>query len=114
MDEQKERFFKSNFTATPKFKYRPIKFNPYELKKQLHLLETDQIEDITIRHLYESVITGCIDQINMVAAKEEPRSFIFNSLRYFGRPDAKDIRNAKYILLLPEKERQKNQTVWGG
>ena len=109
VDEQKERFFKSNFTATPKFKYRPIKFNPYELKKQLHLLETDQIEDITIRHLYESVITGCIDQINMVAARGTEK-FYFNSLRYFGRPDAKDIRNAKYILLLPEIKGEAKKT----
>ncbi len=101
VDEEKERFFKSNFTINPKFEYRPIKFNPYELKKQLHLLETDQIEDITIRHLYESVITGSIDQINMVAARGSEK-FYFNSLRYFGRPDATDISNSKYILLLPE------------
>ena len=101
VDEEKERFFKSNFTVNPKFEYRPIKFNAYELKKQLHLLETDQIEDITIRHLYESVITGSIDQINMVAARGTEK-FYFNSLRYFGRPDATDISNSKYILLLPE------------
>ena len=37
----------------------------------------------------------------MVAARGTEK-FYFNSLRYFGRPDATDISNSKYILLLPE------------
>ncbi len=101
VDSEKEKFFKSNFNINPKFKYRPIKFNTYELKRSLHLIETDKIEDITIRHLYESVISGCIDQINMVESRGTEK-FYYNSLRYFGRPKAKDIRNAKFILLLPK------------
>jgi uncharacterized protein (TIGR02421 family) len=98
---EKERFFKSKFTVNPNFKYRPIKINPYELKKQLHLLETTSIQDISIRHLYESVITACIDKINLLASLGTEK-FFYNSLRYFGRPDSNDIRNAEYLLLLPD------------
>ncbi len=42
VESEKERFFKSKFTINPNFKYRPIKINPYELKKQLHLIDTSQ------------------------------------------------------------------------
>jgi uncharacterized protein (TIGR02421 family) len=98
---ERERFFKSKFTVNPNFKYRPIKINPYELKKKLHLLDTASIQDISIRHLYESVITACIDKINLLASLGTEK-FFYNSLRYFGRPDSNDIRNAEYLLLLPD------------
>jgi uncharacterized protein (TIGR02421 family) len=98
---EKERFFKSRFTINPRFKYRQIKVNPYELTKKLHSIDTTSIEDITIRHLYETVITGSIDKINLLASIGTEK-FLFNSLRYFGRPTSLDIRNAEYVLLLPE------------
>lgn len=98
---EKVRFFKSKFTVNPNFKYKPIKINPYELTKSLHSIDTTQIEDITIRHLYESVITGCIDKINLLSSIGTDK-FLYNSLRYFGRPNKIDIRNAEYVLLLPE------------
>jgi uncharacterized protein (TIGR02421 family) len=98
---EKVRFFKSKFTINPTFKYKPIKINSYELSKSLHSIDTTKIEDITIRHLYESAITGCIDKINLLSSIGTDK-FLYNSLRYFGRPNKIDIRNAEYILLLPE------------
>lgn len=106
---ERERFFKSKFTVNPNFRYRPIKINPYELKKQLHLMDTTSIRDITIRHLYESVITACIDKINLLASLGTEQ-FFYNSLRYFGRPDSNDIRNAEYILLLPDIKGEAKKT----
>ena len=101
VESARERFFKSKFTINPSFKYKPIKINPYELKKQLYLIDTAKIEDISIRHLYEAVILACIDKINLLASLGTEK-FFYNSLRYFGRPDSNDIRNAEYILLLPD------------
>ncbi|MBS9774131.1 MAG: flavohemoglobin expression-modulating QEGLA motif protein [Tenacibaculum sp.] len=98
---EKKRFFKSKFTVNPNFKYKPIKINPYELTKELYSIDTRKIEDITIRHLYESVIIGCIDKVNLLSSIGTDK-FLYNSLRYFGRPSKVDIRNAEYILLLPE------------
>ena len=101
INEEKERFFKSNFTVNPKFEYRPIKFNAYELKKAIAPFETDQIEDITIRHLYESVITGSIDQINMVAVRGTEK-FYFNPLFVILVALMQQISAIQHILLLPE------------
>jgi uncharacterized protein (TIGR02421 family) len=98
---EKERFFKSKFTVNPNFRYKPLKINPYELTKKLHGIDTTKIDDITIRHLYESVITGAIDKINLLSSIGTDK-FLYNSLRYFGRPNKVDIRNAEYVLFLPE------------
>lgn len=107
---EKERFFKSKFTVNPNFRYKPIKINPYELTKKLHAIDTTKLEDITIRHLYESVITGVIDKINLLASIGTNK-FLYNSLRYFGRPDKVDIRNAEYVLLLPEIKEENIKAV---
>ncbi|MDG1477490.1 MAG: DUF1704 domain-containing protein [Vicingaceae bacterium] len=103
---EKVRFFKSKFTVNPNFKYKPIKINPYELTKKLHSIDTRKIEDITIRHLYESAITGCIDKVNLLSSIGTDK-FLYNSLRYFGRPNKIDMRNAEYVLLLPEIKEEK-------
>ena len=107
---EKERFFKSKFTVNPNFRYKPIKINTYELTKKLHAIDTTKLEDITIRHLYESVITGAIDKINLLASIGTNK-FLYNSLRYFGRPDKVDIRNAEYVLLLPKIKEENIKAV---
>ena len=99
--KEKKRFFKSKCTEIPDFKYNPIQINPFELKQKLSNLKVQDISDVTIRHLYESVINSQFDKIDMLSALDTPK-FLYNSLRYFGRPSKKDIQNAHYFLHLPE------------
>ena len=96
----KKKFFKSNFTVNPEFTYDPIKINAFELKNQLHSVNLRDIKDISIQNLYESVINGFTKKIDLLSTLDT-EDFKYNSLRYFGRPDKKDLRNAKYIMLLP-------------
>ncbi|MDC0337920.1 flavohemoglobin expression-modulating QEGLA motif protein [Flavobacteriales bacterium] len=98
---EKRKFFKSQYTEPPKFKYSPIKINPYELKQELHSLKVQDISDVTIRHLYESVINSYFDKIDLLGSLNTSK-FLYNSLRYFGRPSKKDIQNAEYFLHLPD------------
>jgi len=98
---EKNKFFKSKFTEPPKFKYSPIRINPYELKQELSKLPIKEISDITIRHLYESVISSYFDKIDMLGSLGTTK-FLYSSLRYFGRPSKKDLQNANYILHLPQ------------
>lgn len=99
--QEKKRFFKSKNTEAPNFKYNPIKINPFELKQQLSNLKVQDISDVTIRHLYEATINSYFDKIDMLSTLDTPK-FLYNSLRYFGRPSKKDIQNAHYFLHLPE------------
>ena len=97
---ENRRFEKNHFNELPKFKYSPIKIRPFELKQELSSLRTSQISDISIRNMYESVISSYFDKIDMLSSLNSEK-FLFNSLRYFGRPSKKDIQNATYLLHLP-------------
>lgn len=95
-----KRFLKSKFTETPKFRYGPIKVNPFELKQQLGSIRTQDVSDVSIRHLYEAVINSYFDKADLLGSLKT-RKFLYNSLRYFGRPSKIDLLNAEYILHLP-------------
>lgn len=97
---EEKRFIKGKFVRPPQFKYAPIKINPFELKQQLSSLRTQDISDVSIRQLYESVINSYFDKIDLLSTLGT-KKFLYNSLRYFGRPSHKDLTNAKYILHLP-------------
>ena len=97
----KKAFFKKNYSELPQFKYDPIKLNVFELKQKLTDLPVQKIQDISIRNLYESVINSYFDKIDMISTLGRSK-FLYNSLRYFGRPSAKDLHNANYILHLPD------------
>lgn len=97
---EQKRFVKNKYTELPKFKYAPIKINPFELKQQLSSLKTQEISDISIRQLYESVVNSYFDKIDLLSTLGT-RKFLYNSLRYFGRPSKRDLTNAQYILHLP-------------
>lgn len=97
---EQKKFIRSKYTEPPHFKYSPIKINPFELKRQLSTLKTDEISDVSIRYLYESVINSYFDKIDLLASLGTEK-FLYNSLRYFGRPSKKDLINAQYLLHLP-------------
>lgn len=99
--KEKKRFFKSKFTEPPIFKYNPIRINAFELKQNLSNLKVQNISDVSIRHLYESVINSYYDKIDLLSSLDTPK-FLYNSLRYFGRPSKTDLQNAHYFLHLPE------------
>jgi uncharacterized protein (TIGR02421 family) len=100
-ESEQKRFFKSKFTENPKFKYRQIHINAFELKQQINALKVSQIQDVSIRLMYEQVINAYFDKIDLLSTLGTSK-FLYNSLRYFGRPTALDLRNAEYLMLLPD------------
>ncbi len=98
---EQKRFINNRFTEVPRFKYNPIRINSFELKQALGGLKTQDIGDVSIRHLYESVINSYFDKIDLLSSLNSEK-FLFNSLRYFGRPASQDLKNAHYLLHLPD------------
>ena len=98
---ERTRFFKNKFTELPNFKYNPIKINSFSLKQQLMSIPIQDIQDVSIRELYRSVINSYFDKIDMINTLNTNK-FLYNSLRYFGRPSKKDLQNATYVLSLPD------------
>lgn len=98
IEKQRKKFFKSNFTIEPKFKYPKIDFDTFELQRELFAININEIEDITIRKLYEDIIyeySGLIECIDTIG---KGKKFYYNSLRCFGTPTERDVENAKFIL----------------
>jgi len=100
-EAEKKRFFRNKCTSIPQFKYAQVKLNAYQLKQQLFSLPVQSIQDVSIRTLYESVINSFFDKIDMISSLGKSK-FLYNSLRYFGRPSSKDMKNANYLLHLPD------------
>ncbi len=98
--QEKRKFFKSNFTEPPRFRYSPIRISPFELKQELSALPTRDISDISVRNLYEAVIGSYFDKIDLLSSLNSTK-FLYNSLRYLGRPEKNDLQNAQYLLHLP-------------
>jgi uncharacterized protein (TIGR02421 family) len=98
---EQKRFFNNKFSKLPEFKYQPIKINPFSLKQKLYSIPVHDIQDVSIRFMYESVVTAFTDKIDMLSALNS-RKFLYNSLRYFGRPSKTDLLNANYLLHLPD------------
>lgn len=98
---EKNRFLKSHFTRMPDFKYNPVKISSYTIKQQLMRIPVQEIEDISIRNMYVDVVNSSFDRIDMISSINTDR-FLYSSLRYFGRPDDNDLKNARYIMSLPD------------
>lgn len=98
---EKRKFFKSKYSELPNFKYNPVKINPFVLKQSLLSAPIQSIQDISIRNLYEAVVSGYSDKIDMIGSLNTEK-FLYNSLRYFGRPSKKDLINANYLVHLPD------------
>ncbi len=103
IEGEKKRFFASRCTINPEFEYKPIRFDPFQLKRKLHRMEVEKISDIHIQRLYEAVINAYSDKIDMLGSLGTSR-FLYNSLRYFGEPGEQDLRNARFLLHLPQVE----------
>jgi uncharacterized protein (TIGR02421 family) len=98
IEKQRKKFFKSNYTVEPKFKYPKVDFDTFELQRELFSINIKDIEDPIIRKLYEDIIyeySGLIECIDTIG---QGKKFYYNSLRSFGTPTENDVENAKFIL----------------
>ncbi|MDD1781936.1 flavohemoglobin expression-modulating QEGLA motif protein [Enterovibrio sp. ZSDZ35] len=101
--EQKADFFKRHYSFEPTFTYKENVTNAFRLKRHLFNLPVEKVEDPDLQTIYEDVIVSYadkVDQLQSIGSNE----FLYNSLRYFGEPTEKDIRNATFILHLPDSD----------
>ena len=103
VEQEKQLFFRSQASNNPQFSYRPLRIEPFELKRKLLRIEVEAIPDASLRTLYEDTISAYLDKVDLLSTLGTDQ-FLFNSLRYYGRPSALDLKNAEYLLHLPEVE----------
>ncbi|EOX4944208.1 MULTISPECIES: flavohemoglobin expression-modulating QEGLA motif protein [Vibrio] len=106
--QERERFIKNKYSQEPSFQYSITNVDTHSAKRRLYELPLENIQDTQLQRLYADVIQSYadkLDQVNTIGTQE----FLYNSLRYYGEPSAKDIANAHFILHLPTEEEKEPQ-----
>lgn len=100
--DQKAAFFASNFSRNPEFIYANHDVDAFSIKRTLFNLPIENLKDEDLVNLYSGVIESYVDKIDQYGSIGTP-DFLYDSMRYYGEPSQKDIRNANFILHLPEE-----------
>lgn len=99
--QQKSDFLGSNFSTNPEFLYSKHSIDVFAKKRQLFNLPLEKLDDADLIQLYSDVVESYVDKIDQFRSIGTPQ-FLYDSLRYYGEPNDKDLRNANFILHLPE------------
>ena len=100
--EQKQLFFDQQYSRNPEFVYRSHDIDCFILKRNLFNLPLEKITDDDLHQIYLDVINSYVDKVDQYKSIGNDE-FLYDSLRYYGEPSEKDIRNANFILHLPEQ-----------
>ncbi|UTV29780.1 flavohemoglobin expression-modulating QEGLA motif protein [Photobacterium atrarenae] len=97
LKQEKRRFLHRPYDYQPQFTYRQLDIDPYKFREALYRLPVEAIRDADIQKMYRKVIDQLAVRIDLLASIGHDE-FLYNSLRYYGRPDDLDIANARFIL----------------
>lgn len=99
--DEKKAFFEGHYSKVPSFVYKKSTIDAFGLKRSLFNLPIESIKDDDLRLMYLDIIESYIDKIDQFRSIGSG-DFLYDSLRYYGEPSEKDIRNAHFVLHLPE------------
>ncbi|WIO73852.1 flavohemoglobin expression-modulating QEGLA motif protein [Porticoccaceae bacterium LTM1] len=104
---QKQTFFETNYKKSPTFTYKQNAIDSFQLKRKLYSLPVEKLKDEDLVNLYSDVIESYADKVEQYNSIGTS-NLVYDSLRYFGEPSEKDIRNAEFILHLPASMNEKD------
>lgn len=99
--DEKQAFFEGRYSKVPSFIYKKSGIDAFGLKRSLFNLPVESIKDDDLKLIYLDIIDSYIDKIDQFKSIGSG-DFLYDSLRYYGEPSEKDIRNAHFVLHLPE------------
>jgi uncharacterized protein (TIGR02421 family) len=99
--DEKKAFFEGYYSKVPNFIYKESNIDSFGLKRGLFNLPLEIVQDEDLRQIYLDIIDSYIDKIDQFKSIGSSE-FLYDSLRYYGEPSEKDIRNAHFVLHLPE------------
>jgi uncharacterized protein (TIGR02421 family) len=104
-------FKRSGFERAPTFLYRPRDFDPGALKRRLHNINVERVEDPTMAHLFREK-QGDLDlKLSMLLEREHER-FMPLSVALYGRIEAPLVALAESLLeRLPEHASRPSRAV---
>ncbi len=94
-------FEESDFQCRPIFQYRPLSIDPLLLKRQVNLIQTEQIADATLAAVFRQTQSELDRQITMLS-DIGTRRFLPGSMQVFGGVDA-SLLGLAYRLMEQQK-----------
>ncbi|PSU57956.1 flavohemoglobin expression-modulating QEGLA motif protein [Photobacterium phosphoreum] len=110
LKQEKKRFLSKPYSYQPQFTYRQLDLDPYKFREQLYRLPVETIRDADVQKMYRKVIDQLAVRIDLLCSIGTDE-FLYNSLRYYGQPDERDIANAKFILHACEYKEQQPANI---
>ena len=97
LESERRRFLKKQGIRDPAFSYRLPELDPIVQKRTLHRIPLEKIADPEIQQLYVDVVRDCSDRLDLLQSLGTER-FLYDSLRYFGRPGRQELKDAEFLL----------------
>jgi len=97
LESERRRFLKKQGSRDPAFSYRLPELDPIVQKRTLHRIPLEDIADLEIQQLYAEVVQDCSDRLDLLQSLGTER-FLYDSLRYFGRPGRQELKDAEFLL----------------
>ncbi|WP_299786845.1 flavohemoglobin expression-modulating QEGLA motif protein [uncultured Shewanella sp.] len=94
---ERRRFERAPERFVPDFHYRQLPLDTNEFKQKLYRIPIEQISDPAMKRLYSDMVNSLSEQLDLLSSVGQ-EAFLYHSLRHYGRPDATDIDNARFIL----------------
>lgn len=97
------QFKKGQYQKAPTFHYRPLPVDPMLLKRQLHAIPVERIEDPAVAEIFHEKLSELDRQITMLQDMNTPR-FVHGSMQLFGSIDGDLVKLAESLLdVLPPR-----------
>lgn len=90
-------FEKGGYERAPVFYYRPLPFDPAELKRRLFSVRLERIRDPVVKYLFEEKRLELDQQISLLRDRGSPE-FLYGSLQLFGGVEPELLELAEQIL----------------
>jgi uncharacterized protein (TIGR02421 family) len=109
MAEEKELFLKRRATQPPAFVYRPLAYDPLELRSRLRglLHRADRIHSPWLRSIFRAKCRELGLKLALVAARGTP-DFLPFSMRLFPKPTRRMVQDAEVLARLPHHEEERH------
>ncbi|WP_035415266.1 flavohemoglobin expression-modulating QEGLA motif protein [Ferrimonas kyonanensis] len=97
LQQEKQRYLANPNRYRPDFRYRQQRLNPFAFREGLYRLPFDSVADVGVRQLYQQVADNLSLRVELITSVGSDR-FRYNSLRYYGRPDERTLKQAGFLL----------------
>ena len=110
--DEKIQFLDCHYAKDPVFSYRQHTVDAFTVKRNLFNLPIEKVQDDDLKTLYLAIANSYVDKIDQYKSIGS-NEFLYDSLRYYGEPSDKDIRNAHFIMHLPNDAEQDDTVLIG-